>query len=284
MVPLALGLAVALTALQVFLAWADLSARVLPMADDMLRLAGIRDWLAGQAAGDLTQLRLGPPGGTALDWSRLPDLVPALLVAALSPVTGPARAELVALVLWPELLFFAHMLIAAALARTLAGPRAALIAVVLAALATPAAAAFRPGAIGGLGMGIVAVEAAMLALVRGRFGAAGLLAALALAIGPEATPPLLAALVALIGIWAADRPAVTGGALLRGGAGLAAGAVADAVLLPQGGSCPGFAVGGSGRRAWPGWRWSRSACSPRVWPIRAGGWARRRRSPCSHGR
>ena len=41
--------------------------------DDAMRLAGVRDLLAGQSWFDLTQHRLDPPQGSPMHWSRLID-------------------------------------------------------------------------------------------------------------------------------------------------------------------------------------------------------------------
>ena len=70
----------------------------------MVRLAQIRDWLDGQPFADLVQQRLGPPGGTALHWSRVPDLVPALMISLFAPLIGITRAEVAAVIFWPEIL------------------------------------------------------------------------------------------------------------------------------------------------------------------------------------
>src|SRR4051812_32234181 len=68
--------------------WANLSALRLPDTDDMVRLQQIRDWLGGQAFGDLAQHRLGAAPGLEMHWSRLPDLIPGALIALLSPLLG----------------------------------------------------------------------------------------------------------------------------------------------------------------------------------------------------
>src|SRR3974390_1013609 len=42
-------------------------------SDDALRMAEVRDLLAGQSWFDLTQYRMTPPHGVAMHWSRLID-------------------------------------------------------------------------------------------------------------------------------------------------------------------------------------------------------------------
>lgn len=204
--PLALFLTVLLTAGWTALAWADLSHLVLPDTDDMMRLAQIRDWLNGQPFGDLTQYRMGGMGGVAMHWSRLPDLVPALIASLLTPFMGATRAELAAVVFWPELLFFLHLLIAGRIAARLGDdPAAGRIAVVIAAIAYPAIGLFVPGRIDHHGLQIVLVEAMMLALVDRRAFLAGLCAATSLLVGLETAPLIVAAMLVLFLGWIEAR-------------------------------------------------------------------------------
>lgn len=202
---LALVLTVLLTAGWAAIGWAQLSQLALPDSDDMARLAQIRDWLAGQGFADLTQYRLGGPGGVAMHWSRLPDLVPAGLIALLTPLLGATRAELVAVVFWPEALLLAHLLLAGAIARRLNGAQS--IAMLLAALAFPAVALFLPGRIDHHGLQIVLVEAQLLLLLDRRLLPAGASGAASLLVGLETAPVLLALMAALALDWVrAPRP------------------------------------------------------------------------------
>lgn len=226
LLPLALLLTVLLTAWWTWLAWRDLAALRLPEPDDMVRLAQIRDWLDGQAFGDLVQARLGPPGGTALHWSRLPDLVPALIIWLLSPIMGVTRAEIAAVIFWPELLFFLHLLLVGGLARRLGGMASVPAALAIAALAFPAIGLFVPGRIDHHGLQIVLVEAALLALVSERLLLAGAAIGTSLLVGLEALPIVAAAMIWLGGSWAVSpRP------LAGFGAGLLAIALAGFVML-----------------------------------------------------
>ncbi len=96
--------------------WSDLSALRLPDTDDMMRLQQIRDWLGGQAFGDLTQYRLGP-GGTPMHWTRLDDLVPAAIIRVLEGMIGRHNAEVAAVIAWPTLLLAAALVLTGRLAR-----------------------------------------------------------------------------------------------------------------------------------------------------------------------
>lgn len=226
LLPLALLLTVTLTAWWAGLAWRDLGALRLPEADDMLRLAQIRDWVDGQAFADLTQQRLGPPGGTALHWSRLPDLGPAFLIRLLSPLIGVARAEVAAVIAWPEILLLLHLLLAGALAQKFGSPNTAYAAIAVAALAFPAIALFEPGRIDHHGLQIVLVEAMLLAVLSRRLAWAGVAAGVSLLVGVESAPVILAAMAGLAWLWT-SAPAKVQSFL----AGLAAAALAGVALL-----------------------------------------------------
>ena len=194
--------------------WADLSALRLPDTDDVMRLQQIRDWLGGQAWSDLAQHRLG--GGIAMHWSRLADLVPGGLIAALSPSLGRHGAEVAAVVAWPLALFAVAILLVARIGRIVGGAPLAATAAVVAAIAYPATTVFAPGRIDHHGLQMVLLLGAVLALVRppseGAGFAAGLLGAAGLIVGLE-TAPLIGALGALAaGEWIAtgDRRRLRG--------------------------------------------------------------------------
>lgn len=239
LLPLALILTVGLTAWWAGLAWRDLGELRLPEPDDMVRLAQIRDWLDGQAFADLVQQRLGPPGGTALHWSRLPDLVPAFLISLFAPVIGVTRAEIAAVIFWPEILLLLHLILAGVLARKLGPAATGYAALAIAALAFPAIELFVPGRIDHHGLQIVLVEAMLLALLARHLLAAGLAAGASLLVGIETAPVIAAAMVWLGIEWSRDRHPVRGF-----GPGLLAAALAGVALLrPQpwpAGLCDGF--------------------------------------------
>ncbi len=229
LLPLALLLTVTLTAWWAGLAWRDLGALRLPEPDDMVRLAQIRDWLDGQAFADLVQQRLGPPGGTALHWSRLPELVPAFLIRLLSPLLGATRAEIAAVIFWPEILLLLHLLLVGAIARRIGSPSSGIPAIAIAALAFPAIELFVPGRIDHHGLQVVLVEAMLLGLISDRLALAGLAAGTSLLVGIETAPALLAAMAALSWFWIGDGRRVQPFGLGL----LAAGLAGFALLRPE---------------------------------------------------
>lgn len=187
--------------------WTELSQLRLPDTDDVVRLQQIRDWLGGQRFADLTQHRLGT--GLPMHWSRLPDLVPAALIASGTPLLGPHQAEMLAVIAWPLLLFAAALLLVARIARALGGDTLATTALVVAAIGYPATTLFMPGRIDHHGLQMVLLLGATLTLLRpagaGAGVAAGLLATASLVIGLE-TSPLLAAIGAVAVIdWVLGR-------------------------------------------------------------------------------
>ena len=225
---LAAGLALLLSAVWALRDWAALSALRLPDTDDVVRLQQIRDWLGGQAFGDLAQHRLGI-GGVEMHWSRLPDLAPAAIIALLTPFTGPHAAELTAAIAWPAMLFAAALALTGSIARMLATPAPA--AIVVAALAYPASTLFVPGRIDHHGLQLVL----LLVVVRGALGpgywrsgiAAGMAGAASLVVGMETAPLLAAGSAVIVARWivgsAGEGARLAGyGMALSAGLGLAA--------------------------------------------------------------
>lgn len=240
------AIALLLSAVWAMRDWAALSALHLPDTDDVVRLQQIRDWLAGQAFADLAQHRLGV-AGIEMHWSRLPDLVPAAIIALLAPLLGAHGAELAAVIAWPALLFIAALTLTGAIARTLG--TSAPTAIVIAALAYPASALFLPGRIDHHGLQLVLLLALVLAgLARGSWmkgGVAGLASAASLVIGMEMAPLLAAGGCVFVARWivygAGER-----GRLIGYGLSLSAGLAAAALLLRTSGwghaACDGFAM------------------------------------------
>ena len=244
------GIAVAIATLLTF-GWcmadrAAIQALFLPDTDDVVRLQQIRDWLGGQAFGDLAQHRLGI-GGVEMHWSRLPDMVPAAIIALLTPVAGAHAAEVAAVILWPAFLFIAALTLTGSIARALgtSGP----VAIVIAALAYPASSLFLPGRIDHHGLQLVLLLTLVLVLLgRGSWGkgfVAGLASVASLVIGMEMAPLLAAGGVALAVRWIADG-AGERGRLAGYGLALSGGLAAAALLLRTSGwdypACDGFAA------------------------------------------
>lgn len=205
---LAVGLCVVLAAGRTLSGWAALSALHLPDTDDVMRLVQIRDWLGGQGFFDLTQYRLGGAAGTPMHWSRLGDIGPAAIMLATRPLLGTQGAELAALILWPTLLFLAFMLLCAAIAGKLGGARAVGVAVILAALAFPAAALFVPGRIDHHGLQIILLLVAVLHVIGDTSRRSGVVAgtaiATSLAVGVELVVPLAIVCGFACARWACD--------------------------------------------------------------------------------
>ncbi|HSI18289.1 MAG TPA: hypothetical protein VK980_11000 [Sphingomonas sp.] len=189
--------------------WSDLTALRLPDTDDMMRLQQIRDWLGGQAFSDLAQHRLGPAPGLAMHWSRLADLVPGGIIAALTPLIGVHVAEMTAVILWPAALFGVALLLVTRIARAIGGSEIARTALIVAAIAYPVTTIFVPGRIDHHGLQIVLLLLIARTLVAGPSMGHGLVAGLAatgsLVIGLETAPLIAAAGAAMTIEWIATR-------------------------------------------------------------------------------
>ncbi|KUO52828.1 MAG: hypothetical protein APF78_00010 [Sphingomonadales bacterium BRH_c3] len=100
----------------IFLAWLGLCAVLLlvagqnilavrfPGPDDSLRLAQVRDLLAGQGWYDLHQYRMTPPEGTLMHWSRLVDVPIAALILLFSQFMEMPQAERATMIVLPLLI------------------------------------------------------------------------------------------------------------------------------------------------------------------------------------
>ena len=199
----ALGLALVLGVVWALRDWSSLAALRLPDTDDVVRLQQVRDWLGGQAWGDLTQYRLG--AGLPMHWSRVADLGPALLIVAGTPLLGAHGGEVVAVAVWPILLFACALWLIGRITRRLdAG--AARTAMVVAAIAYPATTIFLPGRIDHHGLQLVLLLGATLAAMGPstfRNGAiVGVCAATSLVVGMETMPFFAVLGAASLGVWA----------------------------------------------------------------------------------
>ena len=191
--------------------WHQLSALRLPDTDDVMRLQQIRDWIAGQSFTDLSQHRLGEAPGAPMHWSRLPDLVPAALIALLSPLFGAHQAEIITVIAWPTMLFAAALFLVTRIARAIGGPGIARTALIVAAIAYPATTIFLPGRIDHHGLQVVLLLIVTRTLINppslGDGVTAGLAAAASLVIGLETAPLLAAAGLAMAVEWLFARHA-----------------------------------------------------------------------------
>ena len=134
--------------------------------DSLMRLVEVRDLLAGQGWFDLTQYRMGPPGGFVMHWSRLVDAPIAGLILLGQAVSGSrAGGEAFALTAWPLLLAGAAMFLLMRIVRRLAGEAALLPAAVIGAAALQYTGQFMPGSIDHHNVQIVLMLATILLLV-----------------------------------------------------------------------------------------------------------------------
>lgn len=205
--------------------WPQVGQLNLPDSDDMMRLAQVRDLVAGQPFNDWTQYRLAPPEGAPMHWSRINDVGIAAIILAARPLLGAHWAELLAVILYPALLFALYLLLSGRIARRLGGASAALVAIVVAALAYPANSLFLPGRIDHHALQIVLILGAILALIRPSTVAngaiAGVCVALSLGIGLETAPYVAAVIAVLCGQWIwrgdAERARLTAAGAATGG-------------------------------------------------------------------
>jgi len=85
--------------------WHAIGALDLSDTDDAMRMAQVRDLLAGQGWWDLSQYRVNPAGGGVLmHWSRIVDAPLAAGILLLKPMFGQVMAERIVMALWPPLL------------------------------------------------------------------------------------------------------------------------------------------------------------------------------------
>lgn len=202
---LALGLALILSTGWSINDWPRLSHGLLPDPDDMMRLAQVRDWLAGQGINDWTQYRMAPPLGSPMHWSRINDFGIAAVILGLTPMLGRVHAEIAAVLFYPGLLFACAMFLSARIARRMWGAEAGPVAALFMALAYPGTTVFIPGRIDHHALQVVLIQLLVLALMHApglRSGAAaGLLTALSLIVGLETAPQLAALLSVMALFW-----------------------------------------------------------------------------------
>ncbi len=186
--------------------WARLRHMILPDTDDMVRLAQVRDWIAGQATNDWTQYRIAPPAGAPMHWSRVNDVGIAAIILAMTPLVGRHYAEMTAVLLYPGLLFACAIFLSARIGRRLWGADGGPVAAVLTALAYPGTTVFVPGRIDHHALQVVLVLLTALMLMRppSRLsgGIAGFATALSLIVGLETAPQIVALLAAGFALWA----------------------------------------------------------------------------------
>lgn len=231
-----LALAWGLVALQLLIPnWAG-TADTLSDTDDAMRLVELRAYLSGAGWFDLHEARIAPPFGYVPHWSRLIDAGLAGLFILFRPFTDAAMAERLMRAAWPVLWLIPAMAGAMAVAARLAGREGGLIALLFAVVGLPAFQQFVPGRVDHHNVQIALVMLMLAATVWSdrklwSAAAAGLVSALALAIGFECLPFVVACGAALALRFVADGAA--GRALTAYGLALA-GAAAAAFLVDVG--------------------------------------------------
>jgi hypothetical protein len=192
--------------------------------DNAMRLAEWRAYLSGQGWFDLRELRIDPPYGYVTHWSRLIDAGLTGVYFLFRLFADGPQAERLTQSAWPLLWLLAVMGGTAAIAWRCAGRQAALIALVLALFGLPAFQHFQPGHIDHHN---VQIALAVLTVAAGVWSdraawssiAAGVLSALALAIGLESLPWIALTGAAMVAGFALG--AIDGGTLRRYGLALA---------------------------------------------------------------
>ncbi len=214
--------------------WAQLSRLMLPDTDDAMRLQQVRDWIDGQAFGDVAQHRLA--GGLAMHWSRIGDLVPAAIILLVRPFAGTIDAEVAAVVLWPLAQFAVLLALVRDVTRRFA-PAAGGTALVLIALAYPASSLFLPGRIDHHAMQLLLVVVQLRAVLARPSYASGAIAGAAVAVGAgiglETVPfALVTGAIIVLERLRGDGERQTGFGLT-----LAAGLILLAPISAHGGTC-----------------------------------------------
>lgn len=208
--------------------------------DDAMRMVEVRAWLAGQGWFDLTVHRLDPPSGVFMHWSRVVDLPLGALIRVFEIFEPMARAELLARLVFPLALQTALIAATIFTGRVLAGPGAALPAMLLATMSGMQFGQFTAGRIDHHAPQItlhmltagLAADVMLNARIRSAILAA-ICMAVSLAISLENAPFIAVMLGALALTWAV-RGETHGPALRAFGLALAAASAAAYVtLIPQ---------------------------------------------------
>jgi hypothetical protein len=200
----------ALSAFLLLISAGGIIAREYPDPDDALRLAQVRDLIAGQGWFDLHQYRVDPAhGGVLMHWSRLVDVPLAVLIVMLAPLVGQPLAEMFAMVAVPLLIFGGVLALVYRLAYQWLDERAALYSCLALALSVPVLQQLIPLRIDHHGWQILAAMVAVSALFLKSARTGGLIAGAALAVGLSISLeglPFAAVFVAVTALrWLRDR-------------------------------------------------------------------------------
>lgn len=191
--------------------WGAIQWFVLADTDDNMRLSQVRAWLNGQGWFDLRQMKLNPPGGFDIHWSRLVDLPIAAIYLVAKPFVGGKVAEQAAVALAPPLPLLLAFLSLGLAARRLVAPRAYLLAAALLVCCHVALAMFMPTRIDHHGWQLAFLALTIAGLAdpeRGRGGfTVGVASALSLVIGLELLPYIAVAGASIALRWIGHREA-----------------------------------------------------------------------------
>jgi len=218
----------AMSLIAIVVNWPAIVVLDLSDTDDAMRMAQVRDLLAGQSWWDLKQYRVNPAGGGVLmHWSRIVDAPLALGLLVLEPLFGQVMAERIVMTVWPPMLGAALCAACALGYRNLSDWRIAYVLPLFLIMSGFIVMQFRPLRVDHHGWQILLamlIMAQALRLASWRAGLwGGFFAAALLAVSIEGLPivALFAALAALRWAWharAADRDRLCGylGALAGG--------------------------------------------------------------------
>ncbi|HKT54000.1 MAG TPA: hypothetical protein VJP88_06080, partial [Caulobacteraceae bacterium] len=159
--------------------------------DDAMRIVMVRDLLHGRGWWDQLVMRLQPPQGVYMHWSRLLDGALAACVWLASRLVSPAAAEYAVRFAWPLAWILPAVIAALSIARSLGGRLAVFVCAILLLTNVVLYIQFRPGRVDHhniqIVMAAVACACAMATDHRARFAVlAGVASGLGLAIGIEA--------------------------------------------------------------------------------------------------
>ena len=218
--------------------------RALGDTDDAMRLVMVRALAAGQGWYDQRVIRLQPPLGVYMHWSRLIDGGLVALQALFRVALSPSAAEMAMRIAWPLLWIFPPVLASLAVARRLGGGAAVFAAAIIIALDMSMFLQFRPGRIDHhnvqIAMCMLSLAGAAIGRARGA-ALAGLATAVGMAVGLEAL-----AFEVVIGAYFALRYPL--------------GDDTDARALATYGGTLALAAAGLFLVETPPWRWGVTAC------------------------
>ena len=173
---------VIVSAILIWLSWAQIITRQGWDPDDQLRLVQLRDFLGGQSWFDTTQYRMNAPDGAPMHWSRLVELPLALVVLIATPLMGTARAEMAAGIIIPMFCLGGIAFLLAQVAGKIAGRSAAIVAFFLALIAPALLLQLRPMRIDHHGWQIFCAALGFATLYWANIRKAGLVLGVALAV------------------------------------------------------------------------------------------------------